>query len=82
MISVKPQGRTKNHRCLKSTKKNLTKIYKWYLNSYVDADIGSNEETKKSITGFIINMGQTPISWYSKFEHCISKSTGQKWILI
>ena len=47
------------------------------LNVYVDADLGGDEETKRSTTGFIINMGNTPISWYSKLQHCVSISTAE-----
>jgi len=32
------------------------------VNVYVDADLGGDKETKRSTTGFIINMGSTPIS--------------------
>ena len=38
------------------------------LNVYVDADLGGDEETKRSTTGFIILMGTAPIKWYSKLQ--------------
>jgi len=47
------------------------------LDVYVDADLGGDEETKRSTTGFIINMGKTPICWYSKLQHCVSISTAE-----
>jgi len=34
------------------------------LNVYVD--LGGDEETKRSTAGFIINIGNIPISWYLK----------------
>jgi len=36
------------------------------LRVFVDADLGGDVETKRSITGFIILMGSAPVTWYFK----------------
>ena len=44
---------------------------------FVDADLGGDNETKRSTTGFIIFMGSAPITWYSKLQHCVALSTAE-----
>jgi len=36
------------------------------VTAYTDADLGNDEETKRSAAGFLIMMGSTLITWYSK----------------
>jgi len=45
--------------------------------AYVDADLGGDEETRRSTSGFLIIMGNTPITWYSKLQHCVAVSTAE-----
>jgi len=47
------------------------------IEAYVDADYAGDEETRRSTTGFIICMGETPTSWCSKLQHCVSTSTAE-----
>jgi len=47
------------------------------LNIFVDADLGGDERTKRSTTGFLILMGSTPVSWYSKLQQCVAVSTAE-----
>eukprot|EP00833_Pecoramyces_ruminatium_P015598 jgi/Orpsp1_1/1189630/evm.model.d7180000073350.1 len=47
------------------------------LNVFVDADLGGDELTRRSTTGFIILMGNAPITWYSKLQHCVAVSTAE-----
>ena len=44
---------------------------------YVDADYVGDIETRKSTTGFIILIGNTPTSCVSKLQHCVSTSTAE-----
>jgi len=42
---------------------------------YVDADYAGDPGTRKPTSGFLIMMGNTPTSWFSKLQQCISTST-------
>jgi len=45
------------------------------IKAYSDADFGGDTKTRRSTTGYIIFFGNTPISWCSKLQHCVSTST-------
>ena len=42
---------------------------------FVDADYAGDLEIRRSTTGFLITIGNTPSSWCSKLQHWISTST-------
>jgi hypothetical protein len=42
---------------------------------FFDSDHAHDQKTRRSITGLIIFVGRTPVSWYSKRQGCISTST-------
>jgi hypothetical protein len=42
---------------------------------YVDADHASDQETRRSVTGFILFINNTPVKWYSKRQNTIETST-------
>jgi len=54
---------------------NFTKNRK--IEAFVDADYAGDTETRKSTTGFIIIMGNTPISWFSKLQRSVSTSSAE-----
>jgi len=63
-------------RYLKYTKNYGIKIEKGMnLKIFVDADFAGDPNTRKSTSGFLMLMGDTPTSWYSKLQHCVSTST-------
>ena len=63
-------------RYLKYTRNYGIKIEKGMsLKVYVDADYAGDPGTRKSTSGFLIMMGNTPTSWFSKLQHCVSTST-------
>ena len=65
-------------RYLKYTKDYGIKIEKGIkLKIYVDADFAGDSDTRKSTSGFLMQMGNTPTSWYSKLQHCVSTSTAE-----
>jgi hypothetical protein len=45
------------------------------LSAFCDADWGGDECDRKSVSGFVIMMGTTPVVWKSKKQNCISQST-------
>ena len=47
------------------------------VKAFVDADYAGDLETRRSTTGFLITIGNTPTSWCSKLQHCISTSTAE-----
>ena len=47
------------------------------IKAYSDADYAGDETTRKSTTGYIITIGNTPISWCSKLQNCVSTSTAE-----
>jgi len=47
------------------------------LKVYVDADYAGDLNTRKSTSGFLMMLGNTPTSWYSKLQHCVSTSTAE-----
>ncbi len=42
---------------------------------YVDASHASDYDTRRSVTGYIVFLGRTPVSWYSKRQNTIETST-------
>jgi len=47
------------------------------LKVYVDADYAGDLNTRKSTSGFLMMLGNTPTNWYSKLQHCVSTSTAE-----
>lgn len=47
------------------------------INAFSDADYAGDIKTRKSTTGYVIIMGNTPISWCSKLQQCVSTSTAE-----
>jgi hypothetical protein len=46
-----------------------------HFTMYVDADHASDQETRRSVTGFILFINNTPVKWYSKRQNTIETST-------
>ena len=39
---------------------------------YVDADLGGDHDTRKSITGYVMTINSEPVSWYSKLQNTVT----------
>jgi len=47
------------------------------IKAYVDADYAGDEESRRSTSGYIITIGNSPICWSSKLQHCVATSTAE-----
>ena len=47
------------------------------LRVFPDADYAGDEETRKSTSGFVMMIGNSPTSWYSKLQHVVVTSTAE-----
>ncbi|XP_021822133.1 uncharacterized protein LOC110763616 [Prunus avium] len=47
----------------------------WDLHAYSDADWASNVNTRRSTTGFVVFLGNNPVSWQSKKPTSVSRSS-------
>ena len=45
------------------------------LTCYVDADHARDQLTRRSVTGILVLLNNTPISWYSKRQKTVESST-------
>ena len=45
------------------------------INVYVDADHAHDQDTRRSVTGFILFINNTPVKWYSKHQNTVETST-------
>ncbi|BBN67810.1 hypothetical protein Prudu_192S000300, partial [Prunus dulcis] len=46
-----------------------------YLKAYSDADWAGDPNDRRSVSGFIVYLGSSPISWASKKQHTVSRSS-------
>ena len=47
------------------------------LNGFSDSDWVGCPETRKSLTGYIINLGRSPIAWRSKMQNTVLRSSSE-----
>jgi hypothetical protein len=55
--------------------------YKPQLQAYVDADFAGDRETRRSTTGFIICVANTPVYWRSKLQSTVATRTAEAEII-
>jgi len=48
-----------------------------HIHAYTDADFAGDKEDRKSTSGHIILMGNSPICWYSKKQNTVATSTAE-----
>jgi len=47
------------------------------IKAFVDANHAGDTKTRRSTTGFVITIGDSPTSWCSKLQHCVSTSAAE-----
>ncbi|XP_021805278.1 uncharacterized protein LOC110749474 [Prunus avium] len=47
----------------------------WHLTAYSDADWAGDINTRRSTTGFVVFLGHNPVSWQSKKQSSVSRSS-------
>ena len=45
------------------------------LQGFVDADLGGDVDSSKSISGYIYTISGTTVSWMSRLQKCVSLSS-------
>ena len=48
-----------------------------HLRIFVDADCAGDIDSRKSTSGFLMMIGGSPTSWYSKLQKCVATSTAE-----
>jgi hypothetical protein len=46
----------------------------WEIKIFSDSDFGGNKDNRKSITGYVVFVCGTSISWKSKAQSCVTLS--------
>ncbi|KAA0066313.1 putative Cysteine-rich RLK (RECEPTOR-like protein kinase) 8 [Cucumis melo var. makuwa] len=55
----------------------LPKVQDFSINAFVDADWGSCPDTRYSVTGFCVFLGNSLVSWKSKKQQTVAKSSAK-----
>ena len=52
------------------------------LQGYVDSDMAGDKDSRRSTTGYVLNIGGTIVSWISKLQKVVSLSTKKHSMLL
>ena len=77
MFKVMKYIKNTNDHCIAIRKLNYDKKLPWKMNCYRDSDWEGDGENRKSITGWIILIGDTPIGWVSLQKQIFSLSSSE-----
>eukprot|EP00961_Rhodomonas_salina_P131146 1765102-Rhodomonas_salina.3 len=44
---------------------------------WVDSAYASNQDTRKSVTGYVLSLNNAPVSWKAKQQHCVTLGSAE-----
>eukprot|EP00961_Rhodomonas_salina_P118095 1589317-Rhodomonas_salina.2 len=52
-------------------------VHRNILQGWVDSDYASDQDTRKSVTGYVLSLNNVPVSWKAKRQDCVTLSSAE-----